>query len=130
MNRFALAAAVCLLPAACSAQVYTTFFAPTPVMAPTTFVTPAPTVVYRPFLPWRPTVVSSPAVVTSFPVTSFPVTQTVNFAPVAQPVFAPAPVMTTGFVTSPVTVTRYRPILGGSVSRTRLIQTPVTVTTW
>ena len=75
--------------------------------APTTYVQPV--VAYRPVL--RPTtVVVNPAV----PVTYVPPQPVVVARPtvpvlVPQPVWAPAPAVTT---------TRYRPILGGTVTRT------------
>ncbi|MEO0530633.1 MAG: hypothetical protein AAF266_08655 [Planctomycetota bacterium] len=80
-----------------SAQlVYVTNYAPAPAV-----VYPAPTVAYRPVTP----VVSYSPVIAPTPV--------VTYSPV---VAAPAPVAVVG---GPVVTTRFRPILGGTVTRVR-----------
>lgn len=86
-----------------SAQfVYVTGYAP----APTVVVAP-PTVAYRPVTP----------VVAYSPVVAAPV--------VAAPVAVARPVVVGG----PVVTTRYRPFLGGTVSRVRYRYAPTTVVT-
>ena len=80
--------------------VYVAGYAPTPVV-----VAPAPVRVYRPVTP----VVAYSPVVTAPPVVAAP-------APVA---VAPA------VVSTPVVTTRYRPFLGGTVTRVRYHYAPV-----
>lgn len=76
---------------------------------------PAPTVVYRPAVP----VVVQPTTFVQ------PTTVCYGGAPV---VAAPAPVVVgRAWTPVPVTTTRFRPILGGTVSRTRVYYAPTTV---
>lgn len=81
--------------------------APAPVV-----VAPQPTVVYRPLVPAAPQYVAPAPVVVARPVVPAPV--------VATPV-----VPTTVVAPTPVTVTRYRPILGGTVTRTYYRYAPI-----
>jgi hypothetical protein len=77
----------------------TTYYAPAPAVPVTTYYAPAPTV----------------------PVTTY-------YAPAAVPVttyYAPAPVVR--YQPAPVATTRYRPFLGGSVTRVRSAYRPVIV---
>jgi hypothetical protein len=85
-----------------------TYYQPTTVLSPV--VTPAPVIVPAPVV----TRVYSPVVVESAPVVTTPVPVTT---------FYRAPVVT--LQPTPQVVTRYRPILGGSVSRVRYGWTPV-----
>lgn len=110
-----LAAAATLLVAGQTAlgQVpVVTYYQPTTVFSPV--VTPAPVIVPAPV-----TRVYSPVVVESAPVVAAPVVAT----PVPVTTFYRAPVVT--LQPTPQVVTRYRPILGGSVSRVRYGWTPV-----
>ncbi|MEQ8849564.1 hypothetical protein [Botrimarina sp.] len=77
---------------------------------------PAPVVTYRPVAP---------------AVAYRPVAPVVAYSPVVAPVAAPAtPVaVRSTFTATPVVHTRYRPILGGTVSRVRYHYTPTTVVT-
>jgi hypothetical protein len=110
MKSLMLAAAVLLMATHAEAQqiVYYSGYAPAPVIAAPVYAAPAPffarRVVYRPVVPVAAPVVTSHVV--------------------ASPVVA-APVVTTTAL-QPVVTTRYRPILGGTVSRVRYRYAPVT----
>lgn len=112
MRAAAFAAVVCfaLTAGSASAQIVTVY---SPVVAAPVVVQPAPVVAYRPIVP-APYLVASPVV-------SAPV--------VSAPVAAPPAVVTNGFAPTPIVTTRYRPILGGTVSRVRYGYTPVQVVT-
>ena len=101
MNRFALmiaAAAMCCAPATADAQLTTVYY-PAPV-ATTAYYAPAPHAVYY-----------------------APAPQTVYYAPVRRTVYyAAAPAV----AVAPVVTTRYRPLVGGSVTRVRTRRFPVT----
>lgn len=87
-----------------SAQ-FVTYYSPVIAPAPVV-VAPVPTVAYRPVVPYTSYYAPAPVAVAPAPV-------------VATPVRALAPVVTT----------RYRPILGGAVSRLRYRYTPGVVLT-
>jgi hypothetical protein len=121
-----VAALVCFAGRTAVAQVpVVTYYQPTtvfsPVVTPAPVVAPAPVTVVAP----APVVqrVYSPVVVESAPVIS---TQVVGAPVVAAPVpvttYYRAPVVT--MQATPQVVTRYRPILGGSVSRVRNVWAP------
>ncbi|MEM9186035.1 MAG: hypothetical protein AAGB00_06000 [Planctomycetota bacterium] len=108
-----LAVAAALLAGAASADAqYVTYYSPVVAPAPVVVAPPVYTVarpVYAPpvYAVARPvvTTVASPVVTT-----------------VARPVYA-----TTAYAPTPVVRTRFRPLLGGAVSRVRYRYTPVTV---
>lgn len=96
-----------------SAQLVTVY---SPVIGSPVVVQPAPVVAYRPILP-APYLVASPVV--SAPVVAAP-----------PAVVSPAPaVVTTGLAPTPIVTRRFRPILGGTVTRVRYGYTPVSVVT-
>jgi len=69
----------------------------------------------------------SPAVVAPAPVVAYrPVTPVVAYAPI---VAAPPMAVTRAYTATPVVTTRYRPILGGTVSRVRYRYHPTTIVT-
>lgn len=95
---------------------YVTYYAPAPRVvtyyAPATYAAPAPVVAAAPAP--APYVVGSPVVVAPAPVVAAP-------APVVTYYRAPA----VAYQPVPQVVTRYRPILGGTVSRLRYSYVPV-----
>ncbi|MEM6799508.1 MAG: hypothetical protein AAF589_08335 [Planctomycetota bacterium] len=116
-----LAIAAALLAGAASADAqYVTYYSPVVAPAPVVVAPPVYTVarpVYAPpvYAVARPvvTTVASPVVTT----VASPVVTTV-----ARPVYA-----TKAYAPTPVVRTRFRPLLGGAVSRVRYRYTPVTV---
>ncbi len=108
---------------------YTVVYSPvgsTVVPAPSPVVMPQSVVVQRPLLVPQPTVVHRPIA----PVTTYVAPQPYVVARPVVPV-APAPAVTiaTPMVATPVTVTRHRPILGGTVTRTYYRYQPAPVLT-
>ena len=134
----AAVAAVCLIAGDLAAQTIvayqpvTTYYAP---VAPTTYTVASPVVstpVVTSYVAARPVVVSSPVTQVSYyaPVAPAPVVTTCCSPVVSTPVVA-APTVTyyrapqVAYQPTAQVVTRYRPLLGGSVSRVRNVWTPV-----
>jgi hypothetical protein len=109
MTRFIIpmvgAGALWLTSALVHAQAQVVYYAPAPVTVAavvprTVYYAPAPTTTYY-----------APAPVTTY------------YAPAAAPVVSPAPVVAAPV---PVTTTYYRPLLGGTITRTRYVYPAVT----
>ncbi len=109
--------ATCCWQVQAFAQHITTFYSPNAYSVQrVTFAQPV--VVQQPFVAAPSTVVVNRPVLRPFAPTVI-----TTFHPVT---VAPAPVAVTQFAPVPITTTRHRPILGGTVQRTRVGYAPVT----
>ncbi len=122
--------ASCFVAQSNAQQVVTYFAAPNAysVQRITTFAQPvvvqSPVFAQQPVFVQQPMVAAPTTVVVNRPVLRpFAPTVVTTFSPV---VMAPTPVAVTQFAPVPITTTRHRPILGGTVQRTRVGYAPVT----
>jgi hypothetical protein len=124
---FVLAA---FLTASAEAQQVVTYYSSPNAYSVQQVTVPAPVVTYRPVVVaptpvyvQRPVIAPAPIYAPQTVVVQRPIMQPVAVT-AYRPVAASVPV--TSYVPVPVTTTRYRPILGGTVQRTRVHYAPVT----